>query len=76
MTETQRRLPEGWTAFTSVPDRGNRSYWYATSPYPVNALIAKYGSSARPLSNGLWCHLAGTAYGSSRPGRAVQEADR
>lgn len=44
-------MPEGWTSFSSKPDRTNAARWYATSPYPVNALKAAHGRTAHPLSH-------------------------
>jgi hypothetical protein len=57
MTETQRHtsahtpLPEGWISFASKPDGDNTVHWYATSPYPVDALKAEFGRTAQPLSH-------------------------
>ncbi|MFF4749862.1 hypothetical protein ACWD5R_19815 [Streptomyces sp. NPDC002514] len=42
-------LPEGWTSFSSQPDGTDAAHWYATSPYPVDALKAEYGRTALPL---------------------------
>jgi hypothetical protein len=55
MTDTRRRtsahapLPNGWKAFSSEPDGNNAAHWYATSPYPVNALKAQHGKEAYEL---------------------------
>ncbi|MGW3951415.1 hypothetical protein ACWEKM_10830 [Streptomyces sp. NPDC004752] len=42
-------MPKGWTSFSSKPDSTNTAHWYATSPYPVDALKAEYGRTAQPL---------------------------
>ncbi|MFF2845876.1 hypothetical protein ACFVT5_06045 [Streptomyces sp. NPDC058001] len=50
------RLPEGWTAFSSQADSTHTTHWYATSPYPVEALKANNGEAAEPL-----CHTVTAA---------------
>lgn len=43
-------LPDGWASFCSRPDSNNISHWYATSPYPVEALRGELGSAALELA--------------------------
>ncbi|MFF4750629.1 hypothetical protein ACWD5R_18500 [Streptomyces sp. NPDC002514] len=43
------QLPQGWTSFASTPDGKHTAHWYATSPYPVDALKEEYGQTAQPL---------------------------